>query len=153
MLQSIENKKIILGILSVAIVASVLIAVGSGRNSDTKNIEVPIENNGFVDVSQAEPEENNYESQNVYVKYGGLVDVGHPRFEYLNTSKSSFVRGAWYDEENDYMVINLSGTYYHYCSFPQLTWNSFSSASSFGSFYSSSIKGNYDCRIYPVPQY
>ena len=134
MLKSIENKKIVLGILSVVIVVFAFAIIGSDSNSDTKNTETPIENSEFVDITQAEPKENNYESQNIYVKYRGSVDVGHPRFEYLNTSKSSLVRGAWYDDENDYMVINLSGTYYHYCSFPQSTWNSFSSASSFGSF-------------------
>ena len=90
----------------------------------------------------------------ISVKYrSDKVDIANPRFEYLDTSESSWVRGAWYDDDNGYMVINLSGTYYHYCSMPESAWNSFKSASSFGTFYNQSIKGNYDCRVYPVPKY
>lgn len=81
------------------------------------------------------------------------VDLADARFEYLNTSESSFVNGAWYDNSNLYMVINLSGTYYHYCGMPVGTWSSFGSADSFGTYYNKYIKGNYDCRNNPVPEY
>lgn len=104
--------------------------------------------------TQKDKEENQYSEQKVYVKYrDSSVDIAHLRFEYLDTSKSSWVKGAWYDDDNGYMIINLNGTYYHYCSMPEPAWNSFKSASSFGTFYNQSIKGSYDCRIYPVPQY
>jgi hypothetical protein len=34
----------------------------------------------------------------VWVKYRQTpVDVADPRFEYLDTSRSSFITGAWYD--------------------------------------------------------
>ena len=63
------------------------------------------------------------------------------------------VRGAWYDDENQYMVINLNGTYYHYCGMPESVWNTYEKANSFGSSYNAYIKGNYDCRDNYVPQY
>ena len=81
------------------------------------------------------------------------VDLANPAFEYLNTDKSSWIRGAWYDRSNRYMIINLEGTYYHYCDMPGNVWNSFKQADSFGTFYNQSIKGNYDCRKGFVPEY
>lgn len=81
------------------------------------------------------------------------VDISHPRFKYLDTSRSSFVTGAWYDETNSYMIIGLSGTYYHYCRMPRSAWDSFRHADSLGRHYNSFIKGRYDCRLGGVPEY
>lgn len=90
----------------------------------------------------------------VFVKYrDGTVDIADPLFEYLDAAKSSLIRGAWYDEGNEYMVINLNGTYYHYCGMPDATWSKFKRADSFGSDYNAYIKGNYDCRQGYVPRY
>jgi len=101
------------------------------------------------DLSQETHQENF-----VTVKYrDSKVDIGHPRFEYLDTSKSSNVRGAWYDDANQYMVINLGGTNYHYCGLPTNIWNNFQVADSFGTHYHAYIKGNYDCRVNYVPSY
>jgi len=107
-------------------------------------------------ISEAQPkeEEVTHEPNYVKVKYReDLVDIAHPRFEYLDTSRSSFVRGAWYDEDNIYMVIKLKETYYHYCGMPKNIWSSFKMADSFGTFYNIYIKGHYDCRINYVPEY
>lgn len=99
-------------------------------------------------------DEVTFEHNYVNIKYReNSVDVGDPRFEYLNTSKSSFVRGAWYDDDNKYMVINLKGTNYHYCGLPVSTWSSFKKADSFGTYYNKYIYQNYDCRINYVPTY
>ena len=90
----------------------------------------------------------------VQVKYReDAVDIGDPAFEYVNTSRSSFIRGAWYDEGNQYMVISLSGTNYHYCGLPTSIWNQFRRADSFGKTYNRIIKGKYDCRRGYVPDY
>lgn len=90
----------------------------------------------------------------ISIKYrNDSVDINHSRWEKLNTSRSSFVNGAWYDSQNKYMVINLNGTYYHYCGLPSYVWSSFKSASSFGSHFNSNIKGRYDCRVNSVPNY
>ena len=88
------------------------------------------------------------------IKYRATpVDVDKPYFEHLDTSESSFVEGAWYDAKQKYMVINLKGTNYHYCGLDGKTWDAFKKASSFGTAYNQSIKGNFDCRVYPVPSY
>ncbi len=90
----------------------------------------------------------------VWVKYRATpVDLANPRFEYLDTSRSSFVTGAWYDKSNSYMVIGLGGTYYHYCRMPRSAWESFRSADSFGRHYNAFIKGRFDCRLGGVPDY
>ena len=90
----------------------------------------------------------------VWIKYRPTpVDLADPRFEFLDTSRSSFVTGAWYDESNSYMVIGLKGTYYHYCRMPRYAWDSFRSSDSFGRHYNRFIKGQYDCRLGGVPDY
>ena len=81
------------------------------------------------------------------------VDVADPRFVYLDGGQSSLVDAAFYDASNEYMIVSLDGTAYHYCDMPQSTWTQFTAASSLGSFYRDSIKGSYDCRTGVVPQY
>lgn len=103
-----------------------------------------------VDIENSKPASVNY----VDVKYRETkVNIAAPDFEYLNTDASSFVRGAWYDQRNQYMVINLSGVYYHYCGMPKSIWNDFKQAESFGSHYNQYIKNRYDCRQGYVPEY
>lgn len=88
----------------------------------------------------------------VNIKYrSDPVDVAW--FEYLNTSSSSLVRWAWYDSDEQYMIINLNGTNYHYCEFPSWIRDDFKDTSSFGTYYTRFIKWNYDCRINYLPSY
>ncbi len=90
----------------------------------------------------------------VEVKYrDDPVDIAAPHFEYFDTSGSSFIRGAWYDQGNQYLVINLDGVYYHYCGLPPSVWSNFKEADSFGRFYNQNIKVKYDCRQGHVPGY
>ena len=81
------------------------------------------------------------------------ININDSRFEYLNTSKSSFVRSAWYDEGNDYVLLNLKGVYYHYCNVPSSIWVSFKNANSFGKFYNKYIHQKYDCTRKNTPEY
>lgn len=81
------------------------------------------------------------------------VNIEDPHFEYLNTSKSSFIKGAWYDKSNGYLIMNINGKYYHYCETPKSIWTELGKASSFGSYYNANVKGNYDCREHNVPSY
>ena len=88
------------------------------------------------------------------VKYrSDPVDVAHPRFVHLDGGSSSLVDFAFYDASNEYMVISLNGTAYHYCGMPDRGWLEFTTASSLGSFYEGQIKGRYDCRTGVVPEY
>lgn len=93
-------------------------------------------------------------SNYVTIKYrtNGQVDIAAGNFETLNRSESS-LGGAWYDSSEQYMVMKLSSTYYHYCGVPVDTWTGLKHASSLYSYYNSSVKGNYDCRINHVPSY
>lgn len=92
-------------------------------------------------------------SDYVQVKYrDDKVNISTSNFEPLNKSEST-VKGAWYDNSKEYMVINLSGIYYHYCGMPNDIWNGFKVATSLYEFYQVSIKGDFDCRENPVPRY
>ena len=139
LLNSIIMKKLIYLLLAI------FLLVGCGTTT-INNVDQP--DNTFVS-----PENSHYPNY-VTIKYrDDSVDIAHSRFEYLDTSKSSFVKGAWYDKGNEYMVIKLKETYYHYCGMPKSAWTSFNGSSSFGSQYTANIKGKYDCRINYVPQY
>ncbi len=92
-------------------------------------------------------------SSNVSVKYrDDKVDISASNFEPLDKSDST-VKGAWYDSSNEYMVIKLSGTYYHYCGMPSNMWSGLKDSSSPYEYYQDSVKGSFDCRLNPVPTY
>lgn len=89
----------------------------------------------------------------VTVKYrDDKVDISATNFEPLNKSDST-VKGAWYDSSNEYMVIKLGSTYYHYCGMPSSEWGGLKTASSPYEYYQDNVKGNFDCRVNPVPSY
>ena len=90
----------------------------------------------------------------VTVKYkADPVDIAAPYFESLDRSDSSVVGGAWFDSENQYLIINLQGTVYHYCGLADSVWSSLKSAPSMGTYFQDYIKGSFDCRVFPVPVY
>ena len=92
-------------------------------------------------------------AQAIYVKYRGSVDVSNGHFQQLNLKGSSLVKDMYYDQSNLYLLVSLKGTYYHYCSIPQNVVSDWKNSSSLGRYYNYNIKGNYDCRVNPVPQY
>lgn len=89
----------------------------------------------------------------VKIKYrDDKVNISANNFESLDESDST-VKGAWYDGSNEYMVIKLGSTYYHYCGMPSSAWSAFKTTSSPYVYYQDSVKGNFDCRVNPVPRY
>ncbi len=58
-----------------------------------------------------------------------------------------------YDAEQEYVIVNLTGTYYHYCEVPQNVVNAWRAAESMGQFYNAAVKGRYDCRVLRMPAY
>lgn len=89
----------------------------------------------------------------VKVKYrDDKVNISASNFEPLDKTDST-VKGAWYDSSNEYMIIELGSTYYHYCGMPSSEWSDFKATPAPYEYYQSSIKGNFDCRINPVPNY
>jgi hypothetical protein len=95
-------------------------------------------------------------SETVDVKYRGAVDL--KPFVCADTPRSSFIQRVCYDKSQSYMLINLRGTYYHYCELPPATFDTFMAAPSMGQFYNQQIKGSgsdgpFDCRTHRVPAY
>ena|SRR5258708_9955512 len=95
-------------------------------------------------------------SETVDVKYRGTVDL--KSFACTDTPRSGFIQRVCYDKPQSYMIINLKGTYYHYCELPPATFDGLMGAPSMGQFYNQNIKGTgkdgpYDCRTHRVPTY
>ena len=85
------------------------------------------------------------------VKYRGPVNLSPFACEWVD--RSSLVKRLCYDAKEKYVVVNLTGTYYHYCEVPSAFVATWRSAESMGSFYRAHVKGNYDCRLFRVPPY
>jgi hypothetical protein len=94
-------------------------------------------------------------AETVNVKYRGPIDL--QPFACADTPRSSFIQRVCYDRSQSYMLINLRGTYYHYCELPPVTFDAFMAAPSLGQFYNQHIKGSgldgpFDCRTHRIPQ-
>lgn len=92
-------------------------------------------------------------AETIYVKYRGPVNVDNGHFDKVQLKNSSLVNAMYYDSNNEYLLVRLQNTYYHYCAIPNKVVNMWVKSSSLGNHYKSFIKGNYDCRIYPMPNY
>ncbi len=90
-------------------------------------------------------------AETVDVKYRGPVDL--KTFACATVMRSSLVWRVCYDQREQYMIIDLQGTYYHYYEIDARTVWALLGASSMGRYYNSSIKGNFDCRTRRVPAY
>jgi hypothetical protein len=69
-------------------------------------------------------------AESVYVKYRGDVDLKF--FDWSDITRSSFINRVCYDRRNEYMLISLNGTFYHYCEIDASTVSSLLSAPSMG---------------------
>ena len=90
-------------------------------------------------------------ADSVYVKYRGLVDLEPFNCSWI--SRSSFINRLCYDQKEQYVVVLLKSTYYHYCEVPDSLVSEWLSANSMGRFYLSFVKGRYDCRVNYMPTY
>ena len=90
-------------------------------------------------------------AESVYVKYRGEVDLKPFTCEWV--SRSSVVKRLCYDQKEQYVIVQLTGTYYHYCEVPSGVVSNWRNADSMGRYYSANMKGQYDCRINRVPEY
>jgi hypothetical protein len=57
-----------------------------------------------------------------------------PLRDYEMLIRNEFIRRVCYDRANQYMLIRLNDSYYHYCELPQAVLNQFMEAPSMGSF-------------------
>lgn len=96
-------------------------------------------------VSLAQPAQ----ATTVYVKYRGPVELDGMN---CHQRDSSLVWSTCYDAKNSYLVVNLKGTYYHYCRMPLIVVNQWRSAPSMGQYYLENIRGGaFDCRNGGIP--
>ena len=79
------------------------------------------------------------EPEVVTVKYRGPVNLAPFKCDAI--TRSSFIERVCYDAANSYMLIDLNGTWYHYCEIDSSTVSSLMAADSMGQFYNRSIKG------------
>ena len=92
-------------------------------------------------------------AKNINVKYRGTVNVDNGHFQKINLKSSSLIKDMYYDKSNKYLIVRLKNTYYHYCSIPSSASAQWTQSSSLGRYYNHNIKGNYDCRVNPIPNY
>ena len=95
-------------------------------------------------------------AESVIVKYRGPVPLD--TFQCATIDRSSLVERVCYDAAQEYMVILLKGTYYHYCEIDRGTVDALLSAESMGRYFQANIKGTglggpFDCRTHWVPVY
>lgn len=83
------------------------------------------------------------QNKTIDLKYGDSVNVSS--YESIDTSRSSFVDSARYSSNKQHLILELNGNNYEYCDVPEVVWDSFKKASSFGTFYNQQIKSNYSC--------
>ncbi len=86
-----------------------------------------------------------WESEQVYVKYRGYVDLAS--FACTDTPRSSWIERICYNSQYNYLLVSMKGTYYHFCGVDPSTEYYFRTASSVGTFYHTHIKGQFDCRV------
>lgn len=81
--------------------------------------------------------------ETVVLKYGGNADIS--KSECVDTSRSSFITSACYDDDTRKLVLGLSEINYAYCGLPKNEWEGFKEATSLGKYYDANIKDNYKC--------
>lgn len=114
--------------------------VASKDEVATENLEAPL-----VAEDAAEEAVDDHTPVLVTVKYKAEpVDIA--LFETTDTSKSSFIRGAWYDPESQYLILKMSGVHYQYCGVPPAVWTDFKAAKSLGTYFNTKIKGKWGCK-------
>lgn len=97
---------------------------------------------------------NRYEAGSIKVKYrNDKVPVGGDSFESLGATSDSTVKNAWYDSHEEYLVVRLGSTNYHYCEVPEDVWDGLKGADAKYTYYQDYLRSNYDCRTYRLPAY
>lgn len=85
------------------------------------------------------------------MKYRGSVDLAPFTCQWIN--RSSLIKRLCYDFRERYVLVDLAGTYYHYCEVPGNIVDAWHAAESMGRYYSANVKGRFDCRHLRMPIY
>jgi len=81
----------------------------------------------------------------VYVKSRGEVDLAPFQCESIPARNSPNVRRICYDADRQYVLVSLSGVWYHYCGVPPATVSEWRRSSSKGRYYNDHIRSGFDC--------
>jgi len=81
----------------------------------------------------------------VYVKSRGEVDLAPFQCESIPARNSPNVRRICYDADRQYVLVSLSGVWYHYCGVPPSTVSEWRRSSSKGRYYNDHIRSGFDC--------
>ncbi|WP_303721822.1 KTSC domain-containing protein [Malonomonas rubra] len=94
-------------------------------------------------------------AREVYINDWGIVEVDAEHFISLQgkMKPSSQINRMYYDVDNQYLLVSLNGTFYHYCKIPQDVIDSWLTSDSLSEYYQKDIKGNFDCKTNPPPDY
>jgi hypothetical protein len=84
-------------------------------------------------------------AERVYVKARGEVDLAPFQCETIAARNSPNVRRICYDENRMYVLVSLSGVWYHYCGVPPATVSEWRRSSSKGRYYNDHIRSGFDC--------
>jgi len=67
------------------------------------------------------------------------------KYDTFDTTRSSFIRGAFYDKDEEFLILNLSWTYYRWCHVPEYVWEEFKETEFLWWYYKKYIEWGYDC--------
>jgi hypothetical protein len=90
-------------------------------------------------------------AERVYVKARGEVDLTPFQCETIAARASPNVRRICYDAKRMYLLVSLSGVWYHYCGVPQATVSEWQRSSSKGRYYNDHIRSGFDCTPAEAP--
>lgn len=90
-------------------------------------------------------------SETIFIKYKGEVTLEQTLLTEIKLNESELVKRIFYDKRNQYLVVKLKHTYYHYCGIPPSKLKQWIQADSLGAYYRRHIRSNYDCRYSRVP--
>ncbi len=90
-------------------------------------------------------------AESIAVKYRGLVEL--TPFDCASYQGSAVEERICYDARERYVVVKLTGSYYHYCEVPASLVAAWRESLSHGQFYNRNINGEFDCRVRRMPSY
>lgn len=107
-------------------------------------------------ITEGDAEATRTDSNCIAIRFTeDCVVLDERRFQYLDTRVSSFLRGAWYDPDEEYLIIRIRNTHYHYCGVEEHVWERFINCASFGTCYNDLFarKVEHSCLFNPTPTY
>lgn len=90
-------------------------------------------------------------AETVTVKYRGPVNL--TTFQCESFNKNINVNRVCYDPREQYMVIGLERTYYHYCAIDAQTVSALKKSPVMDQYFKTVIRGNFACKDRKVPEY